>query len=75
MAFQSDRRSPTSFDVYVTIGGKVIVADAVMRRGGSRITDVNVFDSLGEFLDSAPDAPVAAAVAEALGEPWVEDIE
>jgi hypothetical protein len=40
-----------------------------------RVQDVTVFDSYQDFLSSDPDSEAAAAVAEVLGEEWIEEID
>jgi hypothetical protein len=56
---------------YVTTSGKVVLAhyDRAM------LLSVEVFDTYQEFLASEPTGDIAAAVAETMGEEWIEDID
>jgi hypothetical protein len=63
-------------DAYVTTSGKVILAYQDRAPRGVRNENVVVFDSYDDFVDAAPPNRVlVAAVAQVLGEEWIEEID
>lgn len=62
-------------DAYVTTSGKIVVAHSDRSAGGLRVEEVRVFDTYKKFLASDPTHDLGAAVAETIGEEWVEEID
>lgn len=59
-------------DAYVTTSGKVVIAHFI---DDGQIGSLTVFDSYKQFLSTNPSTVVGAAVAETIGEEWIEEID
>jgi hypothetical protein len=62
-------------DAYVTTSGKIVLLENAQGISGLRAESVRVFEDYDEFLQAEPTEELGAAIAEALGEEWIEEID